>query len=53
MRTSIKWTDFYIIPYTSIIDQMQKQRGRFEDKTGEMELIDDIILEHHSNLTPG
>lgn len=44
---------FYIIPYTSIIDQnAETARKVFEDKTGEMELIDDIILEHHSNLTP-
>lgn len=44
---------FYIIPYTSIIDQnAETAREVFEDKTGERKLINDIILEHHSNLTP-
>ena len=39
---------FYIIPYTSIIDQNAKVvRDIFED-----EGHTDIVLEHHSNLTP-
>ena len=39
---------FYVIPYTSIIDQNAKVvRDIFED-----EGLSDVVLEHHSNLTP-
>lgn len=43
----------YIIPYTSIIDQnAQKTREVFEEQTNERASLENIVLEHHSNLTP-
>ncbi|MCX7745465.1 MAG: CRISPR-associated helicase Cas3' [Clostridia bacterium] len=43
----------YIIPYTSIIDQnAQVMREIFEEKIAENEYSCNIVLEHHSNLTP-
>jgi CRISPR-associated endonuclease/helicase Cas3 len=42
---------FYVIPYTSIIDQNADEvRKILEDKDGKY--LDRIVLEHHSNLTP-
>ncbi|NPV56067.1 MAG: CRISPR-associated helicase Cas3' [Anaerolineae bacterium] len=44
---------FYIIPYTSIIDQNADEvRKILEDKDEDGRLLDQIVLEHHSNLTP-
>lgn len=43
----------YIIPYTSIIDQnAQTVREILEEKTKDGEYVNNIVLEHHSNLTP-
>ncbi|HVJ48743.1 CRISPR-associated helicase Cas3' [Desulfitobacterium sp.] len=43
----------YIIPYTSIIDQnAEKAREILEDRTEQGEYLNNIVLEHHSNLTP-
>jgi len=43
----------YIIPYTSIIDQnAQIVRDILEDKTENGQYVNNIVLEHHSNLTP-
>lgn len=43
----------YIIPYTSIIDQnAQKAREVLEEQTNEGTFLNNIVLEHHSNLTP-
>lgn len=43
----------YIIPYTSIIDQnADTVRKILEDKTGDENHATNIVLEHHSNLTP-
>lgn len=43
----------YITPYTSIIDQnAEKAREVLEDKTKEGTYLNNIVLEHHSNLTP-
>lgn len=43
----------YIIPYTSIIDQnAQTAREILEDKSETGAYLNNIILEHHSNLTP-
>ena len=43
----------YIIPYTSIIDQnANKTREILEDKTEQGTFLNNIVLEHHSNLTP-
>lgn len=43
----------YVIPYTSIIDQnAQTLREIFEDKNKDGSYATDIVLEHHSNLTP-
>jgi CRISPR-associated endonuclease/helicase Cas3 len=43
----------YIIPYTSIIDQnAEKAREVLEDKTEQGTYLNNIVLEHHSNLTP-
>lgn len=43
----------YIIPYTSIIDQnAQKAREVLEEQTNESDYLNNIVLEHHSNLTP-
>ena len=44
---------FYIIPYTSIIDQNADEiRKILEDKDETGNYVDRIVLEHHSNLTP-
>lgn len=44
---------FYIIPYTSIIDQNADEvRKILEDKDGAGRYLDQVVLEHHSNLTP-
>ena len=44
---------FYIIPYTSIIDQNADEvRKILEDRDSKGNLQDAIVLEHHSNLTP-
>lgn len=43
----------YVIPYTSIIDQnADTVREIMEDKLGEVIFTNNIVLEHHSNLTP-
>ena len=44
---------FYIIPYTSIIDQNADEvRKILEDKDDHGHYLDKVVLEHHSNLTP-
>jgi CRISPR-associated endonuclease/helicase Cas3 len=44
---------FYIIPYTSIIDQNANEiRKILEDKDVYGHYLDQVVLEHHSNLTP-
>jgi CRISPR-associated endonuclease/helicase Cas3 len=44
---------FYIIPYTSIIDQNAEEvRKILEEKDGSGKQLDKVVLEHHSNLTP-
>ena len=44
---------FYIIPYTSIIDQNAAEvRKILEDKDDAGKYLDRVVLEHHSNLTP-
>jgi CRISPR-associated endonuclease/helicase Cas3 len=44
---------FYIIPYTSIIDQNADEvRKVLEDRDEHGRFLDRIVLEHHSNLTP-
>jgi len=44
---------FYIIPYTTIIDQnAYVVREILEEKDSNGEFLDKIVLEHHSNLTP-
>lgn len=44
---------FYIIPYTSIIDQNADEiRKILEDKDESGQLGSNVVLEHHSNLTP-
>jgi CRISPR-associated endonuclease/helicase Cas3 len=44
---------FYIIPYTSIIDQNADEvRKILEDKDENGGYLDKVVLEHHSNLTP-
>lgn len=44
---------FYIIPYTSIIDQNADEvRKILETKLGTGEYTNQFVLEHHSNLTP-
>ena len=44
---------FYIVPYTSIIDQNADEVRRIlEDKDKDGNLLDRVVLEHHSNLTP-
>jgi len=44
---------FYIIPFTSIIDQNADEvRKILEDKDENGNYLDRIVLEHHSNLTP-
>ena len=43
----------YVIPYTSIIDQnAQKTREILEEKDRKGEYLNNVVLEHHSNLTP-
>ncbi len=42
---------FYIIPYTSIIDQnADTVRRILEDKNGQGEYLNKVVLEHHSNI---
>ena len=44
---------FYIIPYTSIIDQNADEvRKILEDRDDYGQFLDRVVLEHHSNLTP-
>jgi CRISPR-associated endonuclease/helicase Cas3 len=44
---------FYIIPYTSIIDQNADEvRKILEDRDEKGRYLDKVVLEHHSNLTP-
>lgn len=44
---------FYILPYTSIIDQNADDiRKILEDKDEKGQYLDKVVLEHHSNLTP-
>jgi CRISPR-associated endonuclease/helicase Cas3 len=44
---------FYIIPYTSIIDQNADEVKKIlEDKDVTGKYLDQVVLEHHSNLTP-
>ncbi|MHB1688602.1 MAG: CRISPR-associated helicase Cas3' [Ignavibacteriaceae bacterium] len=44
---------FYIIPFTSIIDQNADEvRKILEDKDINGKYLDRVVLEHHSNLTP-
>ena len=43
----------YVIPYTSIIDQNADEvRKILEDKDLSGKYLNNIVLEHHSNLTP-
>ena len=44
---------FYVIPYTSIIDQnADEARKVLEDKDKNGNYLNRVVLEHHSNLTP-
>lgn len=44
---------FYVIPYTSIIDQnAEEARKVLEEKDQNGHYLHNIVLEHHSNLTP-
>lgn len=44
---------FYIIPFTSIIDQNADEvRKILEDRDDAGQYLDKVVLEHHSNLTP-
>jgi CRISPR-associated endonuclease/helicase Cas3 len=44
---------FYVIPYTSIIDQNAEEiRKILEDRDEQGRYADRVVLEHHSNLTP-
>jgi len=44
---------FYIIPYTSIIDQnAEETRKVLEEKDKHGRYLNNVVLEHHSNLTP-
>ncbi|MFH1195773.1 MAG: CRISPR-associated helicase Cas3' [bacterium] len=44
---------FYIIPFTSIIDQNADEvRKILEDRDLNGKYLDRVVLEHHSNLTP-
>jgi CRISPR-associated endonuclease/helicase Cas3 len=44
---------FYFIPFTSIIDQnAQVAREIFEENDDHGSPVSDVVLEHHSNLTP-
>jgi CRISPR-associated endonuclease/helicase Cas3 len=43
----------YVIPYTSIIDQNADEvRKILEDRDDKGQIMDRVVLEHHSNLTP-
>ncbi len=43
----------YVIPYTSIIDQNANEvRKVLEQKNDKGQYSDEVVLEHHSNLTP-
>ena len=43
----------YVVPFTTIIDQnARKVRDILEDRAKNGTLLDKVILEHHSNLTP-
>ncbi|MGD0153037.1 MAG: CRISPR-associated helicase Cas3' [Thermacetogeniaceae bacterium] len=43
----------YVIPFTSIIDQnAQKAREALEEQMPDGSYLNNIVLEHHSNLTP-
>jgi CRISPR-associated endonuclease/helicase Cas3 len=44
---------FYVIPYTSIIDQnADEARKVLEEKDENGNYLNKVVLEHHSNLTP-
>ena len=44
---------FYVIPYTSIIDQNADEvRKILEERDQNGKYLDQVVLEHHSNLTP-
>jgi CRISPR-associated endonuclease/helicase Cas3 len=44
---------FYVIPYTSIIDQNAEEvRKIMEEQDGKGNFLNKVVLEHHSNLTP-
>ena len=44
---------FYVIPYTSIIDQNADEVRRIlEERDQNGNYLDQVVLEHHSNLTP-
>lgn len=44
---------FYIIPYTSIIDQNANEvRKILEDKNENGDILDHVVLEYHSNILP-
>ena len=44
---------FYIVPFTSIIDQnADETRKILEEKDQYEHYLDKVVLEHHSNLTP-
>jgi CRISPR-associated endonuclease/helicase Cas3 len=44
---------FYVIPYTSIIDQnADEARKVLEDRDKDGNYLNKVVLEHHSNLTP-
>ena len=43
----------YVIPYISIIDQnAEEARKVLEDKDEQGKVLNNVVLEHHSNLTP-
>jgi len=43
----------YVIPYTSIIDQNAEEvRKVLETRDAKGRYLDEVVLEHHSNLTP-
>lgn len=43
----------YVIPYTSIIDQNADSVREFlEDRAEDNSLLNSVVLEHHSNMTP-
>jgi CRISPR-associated endonuclease/helicase Cas3 len=44
---------FYVVPYTSIIDQNADEvRKILEERDQKGNFLDKVVLEHHSNLTP-